>query len=238
MYGVIPAIMHVSLFVSFILMLLATLSVPLINSIWLMRANVHAGVSFLSVHESITFGVWGLCTTNGGTDLFGLGSDWNGDCTKAKLGYSTSFSSNSHVKNLLHGSLAKSLVVFPLATALIFVALLLSIISWFHVHRRQDTMLDTRPRSASGRFLSILETVILLLASFFTTLSFIMSITVDAKASSAAHHSDGLLSITYGPAVWMALVAAILLWFAKIASCCGVLRNRRRRRAAKRGEKY
>lgn len=124
------------------------------------------------------------------------------------------------------------------ATALIFVTLLLSTISWFQVHRRQDTMLDTRPRSRSHRILSILETVALLLASFFTTLSFITSITVDAKASSAASHSDGFLSITYGPAIWMALVAAILLWFAKIASCCAVLRNRRRRRAAKRGEKY
>ena len=119
MYGAIPAIVHLCLFVSFIresckrsrkdnknapatdvvllislaVLLLVSLSVPIIHSIWLMRANIHAGVSFLSlsVSDSITFGVWGLCLGPGQAHLFGLKLDSNGDCTKPKLGYSTEF---------------------------------------------------------------------------------------------------------------------------------------------------
>lgn len=117
MYGAIPAIVHSCLFVSFlrksreqhlpttimaptdvvrlirsIVLLLVSLSVPIIHSIWFMRANIHAGLSFVGVSDSITFGVWGLCTGQGEAHLFGLKVDSNGDCTKPKLGYSTDFS--------------------------------------------------------------------------------------------------------------------------------------------------
>ena len=60
-----------------------------------------------------------------------------------------------------------------------------------------------------------------------------MGIIAGAKANDTANKSDGLVSIKYGSAVWLALVAAILLWLANVASCCGVLRSRRRRAAEK-----
>ena len=73
-------------------LLLVSLSVPIIHSIWLMRANIHVGVSFASASSSMTFGVWGLCIGRGAAHLFGLEADFDGDCTKPKLGYSTKFS--------------------------------------------------------------------------------------------------------------------------------------------------
>lgn len=53
------------LFVSFLLVLLVSLSVPIIHSIDLFFINGYAGVSFLNTGVSLTgkvfFGVWGYC---------------------------------------------------------------------------------------------------------------------------------------------------------------------------------
>ncbi|KAF8311560.1 hypothetical protein DL93DRAFT_2098697 [Clavulina sp. PMI_390] len=233
-YGPIPAFVHFCIFVAFLLLLLVTLSTPIINSITLMRANVKIGVSFLSVKDSINFGVWGYCLSDGSVNFFGLNPSVGGACTKPALGYSTEFANNSHVKNLLHGTVAKGLIVFPLATAFAFVALASSIAAHFLTHSRHDTYLDTRPASRSARVLSAVEMLSLIFAGIFADLSFIIAIVVAAKAHAAASDSDGLISISYGPGVWMALVAAILLWFAKVAACC-VIGRRRKARAA---EKY
>lgn len=114
-YGVGAAITHVSLFVAFIrasehaestskeatdvaddiskiVMLITTLSVPIIKSVWLMRANVKVGTSFLSAKDTITFGVWGLCFGGGEASFLGFHGQADSDCTKPKLGYSTEFS--------------------------------------------------------------------------------------------------------------------------------------------------
>jgi uncharacterized membrane protein len=108
---------------------------------------------------------------------------------------------------------------------LTFVALVISIIT--HLRYRSEN------RAGAGRVFSLLDLVLTPLASVFASLSFLMGIVVDAKARDTANKSDGSVSIQYGSAVWLALVAAILLWFANMASCCGVLRSRRRRAAEK-----
>lgn len=52
-------------FVSFLLVLLVSLSVPIIDTIALFNINGYAGVSFLDTGVSLTghvsFGVWGYC---------------------------------------------------------------------------------------------------------------------------------------------------------------------------------
>ena len=53
------------IFVSFLLVLLVSLSVPIITTISLFDINGYAGVSFLNTGVSltghVTFGVWGYC---------------------------------------------------------------------------------------------------------------------------------------------------------------------------------
>lgn len=222
-YGVGAAITHVSLFVAFILMLITTLSVPIIKSVWLMRANVKVGTSFLSAKDTITFGVWGLCFGGGEASFLGFHGQADSDCTKPKLGYSTEFSSNPHVKNLLKGSAAKTLVFHPLATAFIFLALVASLIA-HHQSQRLST-----PRK--HKLFSIFELVTNSLASLCTTLAFTLDITAASKAKNAAKDSDGIVSVTYGNTCWLSLVAALLIWAAKIMSCLAV--RKRRQRAAK-----
>ena len=50
-------------FVAFLLLLLVSLSVPIIHSIYLFRLTAHAATSFLdaSATGAVRFGVWGYC---------------------------------------------------------------------------------------------------------------------------------------------------------------------------------
>jgi hypothetical protein len=50
-------------FLAFILLLLVSLSVPIIKSIYLFRLYAHLNADIASVSDSITFGVWGYCTS-------------------------------------------------------------------------------------------------------------------------------------------------------------------------------
>lgn len=62
-----------------------------------------------------------------------------------------------------------------------------------------------------------------------------MSLEVAEKASDAADKSDGILSISYGKAIWMALTAWILLTLIKLVGAVVWYKERRARRRGERG---
>lgn len=59
------ALTPILLFIAFLLLLLVSLSVPIIKSIYLFRiiANVSAGILDSSASGSVNFGVWGYCVS-------------------------------------------------------------------------------------------------------------------------------------------------------------------------------
>lgn len=60
------AVTPVFLFIAFLLLLLVTLSVPIIKSIFLFRVTAHVGSSLLDsgANGNVTFGVWGYCVSS------------------------------------------------------------------------------------------------------------------------------------------------------------------------------
>lgn len=99
--------------------------------------------------------------------------------------------------------------------AFIFLALTASLIAHFQTQRNSST-----PRK--HKIFSIFELVTNSLASLCTTLAFTLDITAASKARNSGKDSDGIVTVTYGNACWLSLVAALLIWAAKIASCLAV----------------
>jgi hypothetical protein len=102
------ALTPVLLFAAFILLLLISLSVPIIKSIYLFKLSAHvsAGVIDSAVSGDVKFGVWGYCispvevtcvicilsrfrvsTLTRFRRILGIHKDSGGECSKATLGY-------------------------------------------------------------------------------------------------------------------------------------------------------
>ncbi|KAJ7273613.1 actin cortical patch SUR7/pH-response regulator pali [Mycena haematopus] len=215
----------VFLFVAFLLLLLVTLSVPIIKTIFLFRLTASASSSLLdsSAGASVVFGVWGYCTSGVDVSIIGINHDTAAQCSKRHLGYTF----DSTVAEVLHVSglendvskaLTGVLVLHPIVAAMTFATLLLSLF-----------MLRRGPNGTS-RLPSLLALIMGVFTAFLTTVVFLVDCIVVAVVRKKVHKaSDGALNLTWGNAVWMTLVAAILLWIANVGSCAGVCGGNRRR---------
>jgi hypothetical protein len=84
----ISAIAPFLLFVAFLLLLLVSLSVPIIKSIWLfsLTADVSSSLFKASASATLHFGVWGYCSAANAKSIFGSDSTTS-TCSKRHLGY-------------------------------------------------------------------------------------------------------------------------------------------------------
>lgn len=101
----------------------------------------------------------------------------------------------------------------------------------FHNHHTSHPSYVASPshrRRFATHHIPTLALVFTVLASIFTTITFIMDIVFEVKARDAANDTKGLITVQYGNAVWMTMVAMIFLWFANVEACANLVRERRR----------
>jgi len=115
------------LFAAFILLLLVSLSIPIIKSIDLLelRAHITEGISIASVTATgdVKFGVWGYCISAITASALGHSISQPAECSKARLGYT--FDSTvqealqvSGISNDLSKDLSTALVIHPIGAAI------------------------------------------------------------------------------------------------------------------------
>jgi len=214
-------------FVAFLLLLLVSLSVPIIKSIYLLQlgatVSVGSGIFSASAQAAVNFGVFGWCSTAVNVAVATFHESEPAECSPKHLGYSvspqieqilSSIDAND-LSDVITRSLTFVLVLHPVACALAFLGFLLTIISAVRPHR----------------IASALATAIGLLASVITTLVFIIDIVLTGVAKSRIHSkTSGKGYAKFGDAQWLVLVSAILLWIACFAACLGIIRGRNPRR--------
>ncbi|KAJ7470666.1 pali-domain-containing protein [Mycena latifolia] len=223
----------VVLFIAFLLLLLVTLSVPIAKTIFLFRLSAKASSSLLdsSASASISYGVFGWCVSEIDVAFVGVHDNTPAECSKAHLGYTFdgTVAKALHVsgfENLISKTLTGALALHPVVAALTFVTLLISL------------FMLRRGSNGTSRLPSLLALIIGLLTAVLTTIVFLIDCILVAVVRKHVHNdTDGVLTLTWGNAVWLTLTATILLWVANVGSCAGVCGGNRRRTAVD-AEKY
>jgi len=224
----------VLLFIAFLLLLLVTLSVPIIKTIFLFRLTAAGSSGLLdsSASSSVVFGVWGYCTSGIDVSIVGIDRNTAAQCSKRHLGYTfdSTVAKALHVsgfENLITKSLTAVLALHPVVVALTFVTLLISL------------FMLRRGANGTSRLPSLLALGVGLITAVLTTIVFLIDVILVAVVRGKVHKdTDGLLTLTWGNAVWMTLAATILLWVANVGSCAGVCGGNRRRSAVDEREKF
>jgi len=212
------------IFTAFLLLLLVSLSVPIIKSIYLFNLSVNASSSLLdsSATGSARFGVWGYCLSSLDVSVIGINHDTAAQCSKAKLGYTfdNSVATALHVsglENAISRTLTAVLVLHPIACGFTFLALVAS-------------LFIVRQYHGASRLASLLTLGTGLIAALLTTVVFLIDVILVAIVRDHVNHSaHGDLNFNWGNAVWMALGAAIALWASLVGACTGLFGCGRRR---------
>jgi hypothetical protein len=212
-----------SLFVllcAFVLFLLPAISLPLIKPIYLLdiaSASPPSGQPETSIATDLRFGVWGFCASTEFNPPTLLGN--TGDCTKPALGYTIPADVASvlelptAVTNAIEETLTIILVLHPVVAGLALAALLLA--------------LGVRSKAA---------TILALILSVFTAIVGSAVLAIDIAlvlvARDEVHKELGdILTVSFGNAVWMIVVAVALEWLGVIllsaiaCRCCGIRRK-------------
>jgi len=216
-------------FCAFIPLLIVSLSVPILKTIFLFQLTALVTADFdSSAAGSVNFGVWGYCTSAINISVADVRDDRPATCSHPHLGYT--FDSTvanalgvSGIENLVSNATTGALVLHPVACGLTFVALLIS-------------LLTLRRANASNRRLDLSVIGVGLLAAVVTTLVLLIDVIVIAVIRSKVHsHTDGAVSLNWGDAVWLVTAAVLVLWLAMtraFATTFGCGRRRRQKSAA------
>jgi len=214
-------------FIGWLLLLLVTLSVPIIKSIYLFQIGVNetVGISLLSAsaQAAVNFGVFGWCSVYERATAAGINIvNKPAECSGRHLGYTItpavqdilSAINEQDLVNVINKGLTVVLVLHPIACGLAFVAFAFALFSGL--------------RPAAGRVSAFLATAIGALAAFLTTIVFIIDCVLTGVAKSRIHSkTSGAAYAKFGNAEWITLGAAIATWIGVVASCCGIFRSRR-----------
>ncbi|KAG8932365.1 hypothetical protein FRC01_014436 [Tulasnella sp. 417] len=224
-------------FIAWLFLLLVTLSVPIIKSLNLfhINADVEVGVSIASASAkvAINYGIFGYCTSALNIQAGPFSQNTPAECSPKKLGYAIdptvqrllSAVQADDIVDVINKTLTFVLVLHPIACAFAFIALLLALLASF------------RANVSKSRIPSLAASGVGIFAALITTIVFIVDVVfVSIVKSKLKDHTDGAATANYGAAVWLVLVAALLLWVASLGACCGMLRARRARRTE--AEKY
>jgi len=206
------------LLVSFILLLLVAISLPIVKSVFLLSVSAKS-VSHLiptNIATQLRFGVWGYCAT-GVLDVPSILSN-HGECSKPMLGYNVDndvlslIGDPSIIKIALKGLLV-ILVLHPICAVFNFITLV------FAVFSRQHCM-------------AIFTLVLAIFTAILSTLAAIIDIALVAVAKNKVGSiSEFSFTVGWGNAPWMTLVSAIFLWIVVVlystmlCGCCGVSRQ-------------
>lgn len=218
----------VLLFIAFLLLLLVTLSVPIIKSIYLFKIIGHVSSSLLNsgASGSVKSGVFGYCFSGIDVSVFGTQHDTTAECSKPHLGYTFDQTLGnelgiSGLENTISRALTAALVLHPIACGLTFLALLMSL------------FMAKRGQTGASRAASFFTLGSGLLAALITTIVFFIDIALVASVRhKVKNDTDGDVSLNWGNAVWMILGAAIGIWAAVVGACAGLCCGSRRRKTA------
>jgi len=214
------------LFSAWLLLLLVSLSLPIIKTIYILEVKAKTSSPIqTSVATSIRFGVWGMCL---GAYKFGAsGATWDntGMCTAPKLGYTVDdavlqLTGQAGLAKIALKALMGILVIHPVACGLAFISLIASLVTtWNPV-----------------RSLNVISLVAVILAAVSTTIVFVIDvILIPIARAKVEDATKGSLTVSFGNAAWMTLAAAVVLWFGVIGAsaiacgCCGCGKRRGRR---------
>ncbi|KAJ7682861.1 SUR7/PalI family-domain-containing protein [Mycena rosella] len=183
-----------------VLSILVTISLPFLPALDFVR--VHFGSGVATTGQGMTelrFGIWAPCTyDNEGTR----------SCLKASVAYLVSISNEAKTANVVIGSSwTRGLAVHPVATAVTFIAFLLS----FSTHH--------------------MVTLAASLVSFLAALLTLIAFAIDIALFAFVHHEIKKLpdvngKTTTSAAFWMTFVTFILLLLAGCTVCFGRRRDR------------
>ena len=215
------------LFIAFLLLLLVSLSVPIIKTIFLFRLKAQLEESFTgaSANGDVTFGVWGYCTGAAEASAFGFSTTRDGSCSRPRLGFELD---NQILEILglddnldaLNRVLTAALVLHPIACGITFIALVISLF-----------MLRRGSNGLSARLPSFLTLGFGALAGILTTAVFLIDVIMVAILRSRVRdQTEGQVTAVWGNAVWMTLGATVATWLAICGACCGMVIGRRRSR--------
>jgi len=212
---------------AFLLLLLVTLSVPIIKSIFLFDIiaddSVGAFDVTVTVKETVKFGIFGWCSSALTATVLTYNFDEPAQCSNVHLGFTVSpllqealsAINEATLVDVIQKALSVVLILHPVACAVTFLALLFSLLA----------ILLT-----STRFWDIFSTVVGFLSATLTTIIFAIDIVfVLVAKSKLREHTDGLASVGWGNAVWLTLAAAICTWVASVGACWGAIRGRKQR---------
>jgi len=210
------------LFIAFLLLLLVSVSVPIIKTIYLFNLILSFSSSLLnsSVGASAKFGAWGYCYSGVDVNLVGSQHQTDTSCSKVHLGYTfdETIGNALHIsgyEKLISRTLTAALVLHPIACGLTFLALLVSL----SVCRRGSW--------GASRMASLLVLAFGSLAGLIATIVFFVDIGLVRSVGSAINDAtDGDLQLRWGNAVWLTLGAALAIWASLIGVCANMRRNR------------
>jgi len=213
-------------FAAFLLLLLVSLSVPIIKTIWVLNivASLQTGLANTGISGGVKFGLWGYCVSDISASVFGFDQTRAGYCSRKKLGYDLDEQlldtlGLDDLNDILSRGLTFVLVLHPIACGLAFLALIFAI------------MLAFRP----ARLASAMALIFSVLAAIVATVAFAIDVALTTIAKNKIRDAtDGNLKVTYGAVPWMTLGAMVALWAATVGACCGIFVGGRRRREAER----
>lgn len=228
-HRVVSSISFALLFIAFLLLLLVSLSLPIIKSIYILSVkSTTTGQPRTSIATELRFGVWGLCASrlasllcnyNTLTTQTSVLEQLNGTiCFGPKLGYDIppSVTDLAGISPTLAQAVEKGLLVIlvlhPIAGGLATLGFIWSL------------FLASHPAAIFSLFIAIVTAIV---ASVVFAIDLALVIVARNEISSLpAFH----LAVDWGNAVWMVLVAVVMTWLAvislsaRVCYCCGVRR--------------
>jgi len=201
------------LFVSWLLSLLVSLSVPITHTIYLWDLKIHDSTSILHITSAdvtgdVKFGLWGYCISQIKGSILGFSDSTSAECSRASLGLHVdpTLAQVLNIKsfeNSINKTLTSVLALHPVTCGLTFLALLTALYAAWRPSRRWS-------------FITLLLAGI---AALIGTIVFFIDIAVVALSEKHLKNAtDNILDITWGNAVWMSLGAIIGLWAACVGS--------------------
>jgi hypothetical protein len=211
----------------FILLLLVTLSVPIIKSIHLLVIDVGTtGV------RAATVGVFGACYEGFKTGLVyfprpytplsmlisriaGIGISSNGRCTSPSVGFNLDTQllgefSRTRAGNVIIKSLVGSLVINAIAAGLAGLSAIFALLAYFCSSRAMEIVRFATPISRSVKADIQLTFITLLLSALMAWLVWFLDLALVLVARKRINdYSNGALTGHIGNAVWMGLAAAV-----------------------------
>lgn len=211
------------LFAAFVLLLVTSISSPVINDLSMLKVKLTNGTSHH--HSSVSFGSFGYCVINAASSS---GSSNTRDfCSGSSIGYKpivimerVDGVSFSHASRDTADSLTNAMILHPIACAIAFIAFLLAL--------------------GAGFIGSIFAAMVAAVAWIVTVVVMAIDFALFAIVKNKVNGDSSSSHAKYGPAMWTVVGAMIALFFGMaivLFTCCSsrLHRNRNTSKTAEAG---